>query len=152
VQEDSNFARYAFKGFRFAPIPLRGTASPPLSALAALLCHRHVGSGGMSDFRLTRGINVERQRAARFRAALLTCAVIGSSACTAFSCLSLTAHLSKHHLTCWKYLPGGLGGGEHPQEATAISCPFPAEVQKPHQNAPEMPIGAHTIYQAWDLA
>ncbi len=26
-----------------------GTAAPPLSALAALLCRRHVGSGGMSD-------------------------------------------------------------------------------------------------------
>ena len=33
-----------------------GTASPPLSALAASLGYRHVGSGGMSDSRLTRGM------------------------------------------------------------------------------------------------
>jgi hypothetical protein len=34
-----------------------GTASPPLSALAALLCCRHVGSGRMSDSHLTRRID-----------------------------------------------------------------------------------------------
>src|SRR5688500_14622877 len=39
----------AFKGFRFAPISLRETASPPLSAVAASLRRRRVGSGGMSD-------------------------------------------------------------------------------------------------------
>ena len=33
----SNFAPYAFKGFRFAPISLRETASPPLSAVASSL-------------------------------------------------------------------------------------------------------------------
>ena len=53
----SNFAPYAFKGFRFAPISLRETASPPLSAVAASLRRWHVGSGGMSDSRLTRGMD-----------------------------------------------------------------------------------------------
>ena len=46
----------AFKGFRFAPISLRETATPPLSAVAASLRRWRVGSGGMSDSRLTRGM------------------------------------------------------------------------------------------------
>jgi hypothetical protein len=61
-----------------------------------------------------------RQRAERCRPALLTCAVIGSSACTASPCLRHSILGSKSHLTCWKYLPGGLGGGERPPRGIAL--------------------------------
>jgi hypothetical protein len=55
----------AFKGFRFAPISLRETATPPLSAVAASLRHRRVGSGGMSDSCLTRRMRGFHKRASR---------------------------------------------------------------------------------------
>ena len=50
MEEDSNSARYAFKKNAVQWVLFF------LSALAASLYHRHVGSGGMSDARLTRGM------------------------------------------------------------------------------------------------
>ena len=52
MEEDSNSARYAFKKNAVQWVLFF------LSALAAPLCRRHVGSGGMSDSCLTRGMRV----------------------------------------------------------------------------------------------